>query len=100
MIGGNLILDWSGFTLWPTLVWWRTSSMDEKMTWHPRWQHFLREFLTRGQASCPASTPWTKNWASGQGLFSIKYCFFCANRNAVATLALLQIQVFQTISPS
>ena len=74
--------------------------MDEKMTWHPRWQHFLREFLTRGQASCPASTPWTRNWASGQEILSIKYCIFCANRNAVATLGLLQIQVFQTISPS
>ncbi len=74
--------------------------MDEKMTWHPRWQHFLREFLTTGQASCPASIPRTRNWASDQELLSIKYCFFRANRNTVATLGLLQIEVFQTISPS
>jgi len=44
MIGGNLILDRRGFTLWPTLVQWRTSSTDEKMTWHPKWKHFLQEF--------------------------------------------------------
>ena len=74
--------------------------MDEKMIWHPRWQYFLREFLTKGQASCPASTPRIRNWASGQELLSIKYCFFRANHNAVATLSLLQIQIFQTISSS
>jgi len=37
MIGGNIVFHQTGFTLRVILVDWRTSSMDEKMTWLSMW---------------------------------------------------------------
>ena len=39
MIGYKMCLHQSGFTLRPKIFWWRISSMDERMTWLPTWQH-------------------------------------------------------------
>ena len=67
MIGEKLVLHKIGFTLRPRLDRWRTSSIDEKITWLPLWQHFLEElsptdlFLVQPQPPGQETNPLEKS---------------------------------------